>query len=175
MASIENDNDNDDDWLAEDPVSEQTPQTTKPWRLLVVDDEPDIHAVTRLALGKVSFKGREIEVLSAYTGAQGYDMLAKEPDIALVLLDVVMETDDAGLRLARRIREELNNNLVRIVLRTGQPGQAPASGSPFAGAWWKRMAAGSGPKTARRAAPASPFNCPWSPDDGPRRAPVGGG
>ena len=125
MASIENDNDNDDDWLAEDPVSEQTPQTTKPWRLLVVDDEPDIHAVTRLALGKVSFKGREIEVLSAYTGAQGYDMLAKEPDIALVLLDVVMETDDAGLRLARRIREELNNNLVRIVLRTGQPGQAP--------------------------------------------------
>ena len=123
MASIENNND--DDWLAEDAPSEDSAQPLKPWRLLVVDDEPDIHAVTRLALGKVTFKGREIVVLSAYTGAQGYDMLAREPDIALVLLDVVMETEDAGLRLAKRIREELNNNLVRIVLRTGQPGQAP--------------------------------------------------
>lgn len=116
---------NDDDWLAEDVVDAHPVQTPKPWRLLVVDDEPDIHAVTRLALGKVTFKGREIEVLSAYTGTQGYAMLSAEPDIALVLLDVVMETDDAGLRLVKRIREELHNNLVRIVLRTGQPGQAP--------------------------------------------------
>jgi response regulator RpfG family c-di-GMP phosphodiesterase len=115
----------DEDWLTDDADVASTAPAPKPWRLLVVDDEPDIHAVTRLALGKVSFKGREIEVLSAYSGAQGFDMLASEPDIALVLLDVVMETDDAGLRLARRIREELHNNLVRIVLRTGQPGQAP--------------------------------------------------
>lgn len=122
MSSIDNDN---DDWLVDDSASEPAPQALKPWRLLVVDDEPDIHAVTRLALGKVAFKGREIEVLSAYTGAQGYDMLARESDIALVLLDVVMETEDAGLRLVKRIREELHNNLVRIVLRTGQPGQAP--------------------------------------------------
>ena len=90
-----------------------------------VDDEPDIHAVTRLALNNVTFKGRGVEILSAYSGAQGYDLLAKENDIALVLLDVVMESDDAGLRLTKRIREDLGNNLIRIVLRTGQPGQAP--------------------------------------------------
>lgn len=114
-----------DDWLAEDEAPSVGLTTARPWRILVVDDEPDIHAVTRLALNSVTFKGRGIEILSAYTGVQGYDMLANERDIALVLLDVVMEADDAGLRLAKRIREELNNNLVRIVLRTGQPGQAP--------------------------------------------------
>ncbi|MES2947395.1 MAG: DUF3369 domain-containing protein [Pseudomonadota bacterium] len=115
----------DNDWLAEDDEQAIAQVAVKPWRVLVVDDEPDIHAVTRLALNNVSFKGRGIEILSAYTGIQGYELLAVENDIALVLLDVVMETEDAGLRLAKRIREELNNNLVRIVLRTGQPGQAP--------------------------------------------------
>lgn len=115
----------DGDWLSEDEDTATAQVAAKPWRVLVVDDEPDIHAVTRLALNSVSFKGRGIEILSAYTGTEGYNMLATEPDVALVLLDVVMETEDAGLRLARRIREELNNHLVRIVLRTGQPGQAP--------------------------------------------------
>lgn len=122
MDSLDSGN---DDWIAEVEVGTNGTTACRPWRILVVDDEPDIHAVTRLALGRLTFKGREIEVLSAYTGAQGYAMLASEPDIALVLLDVVMETDDAGLRLVKRIREELNNTLVRIVLRTGQPGQAP--------------------------------------------------
>jgi len=51
-------------------------------------------------------------------------VLRGTPDIALVLLDVIMETSDAGLRVARQIRDELGNKLVRIVLRTGQPGQA---------------------------------------------------
>jgi response regulator RpfG family c-di-GMP phosphodiesterase len=95
------------------------------WRVLIVDDDVDVHAVTRLALRNVSFKGRELELFSAYSGAEGYKILRDTPDIALVLLDVVMETDDAGLILARRIREELGNQIVRVVLRTGQPGQAP--------------------------------------------------
>lgn len=116
---------NDTDWLAEDPALPSDPGAAKPWRVLVVDDVPDVHAVTRLALGNVTFKGRGLEILSAYSGEQGYAALVREPDIALVLLDVVMETDDAGLRLAKRIREELHNDLIRIVLRTGQPGQAP--------------------------------------------------
>lgn len=122
MAQIDTD---DNDWLTEDDARAVAQVAARPWRVLVVDDEPDIHAVTRLALNHVSFKGRGLEILSAYTGAQGYELLATEPDIALVLLDVVMETEDAGLRLAKRIRDDLNNHLVRIVLRTGQPGQAP--------------------------------------------------
>ncbi len=116
----------DDDWLIDDDAAPVVlAPDTLPWRILIVDDEADIHAVTRLVLGGVTFKGRALELLSAHSGAEGYQILANEPDIALVLLDVVMESDDAGLKLAKRIRDELGNSLVRIVLRTGQPGQAP--------------------------------------------------
>ena len=120
----------DDNWLIdEDEEEPASPGLGAPdqrlWRVLIVDDDVDVHAVTRLALRNVSFKGRELELFSAYSGREAYDILRDTPDIALVLLDVVMETDDAGLLLARRIREELHNSIVRVVLRTGQPGQAP--------------------------------------------------
>ena len=120
----------DDNWLldeddASDGAGLQPAIDQRLWRVLIVDDDVDVHAVTRLALRNVSFKGRELELFSAYSGVEGYQILRDTPDIALVLLDVVMETDDAGLILARRIREELNNQIVRVVLRTGQPGQAP--------------------------------------------------
>jgi CheY-like chemotaxis protein len=108
------------DWLIEDLDTAQPAAHGQPWRVLVVDDEPDVHAVTRLALLNVSYKGKAVEILSAYTGAEGIDMLRHHPDVALVLLDVMMETDDAGLQMAKRVREELRNDLVRVVLRTGQ-------------------------------------------------------
>lgn len=95
------------------------------WRILVVDDEVDIHTVTRLALNGVQYKGRCLEILSAYSRVEALRVLSSPNDIALIFLDVMMETDDAGLRLAKEIREELKNHLVRVVLRTGQPGQAP--------------------------------------------------
>ncbi|MCH8619223.1 DUF3369 domain-containing protein [Undibacterium sp. TS12] len=120
-----------EDWIIEDDTGDKsqllsdTNFETRPWRLLVVDDEEDIHAVTRLALNNIVFKGRHLEILSAHSAAQAFEILSKPNDINLILLDVVMETEDAGLRLVKRIREELNNQLVRIVLRTGQPGQAP--------------------------------------------------
>ncbi|HEU4846524.1 MAG TPA: DUF3369 domain-containing protein [Burkholderiaceae bacterium] len=120
----------DENWLLdEDEEASPPPGPGAPdqrlWRVLIVDDDVDVHAVTRLALRNVSFKGRELELYSAYSGREAYEILRTTPDIALVLLDVVMETDDAGLILARRIREELHNSIVRVVLRTGQPGQAP--------------------------------------------------
>jgi response regulator RpfG family c-di-GMP phosphodiesterase len=119
----------DDDWLLEDEgvvvPSALVPADQRVWRVLIVDDDADVHAVTRLALRNVTFKGRDLELFSAYSGEEGFEMLRDTPDIALVLLDVVMETDDAGLLLAQRIRGELNNHIVRVVLRTGQPGQAP--------------------------------------------------
>jgi len=95
------------------------------WRVLVVDDDEEVHAVTRLALKGLQFAGRGVEILSAFSATAARAILATEDDIAMILLDVVMETDDAGLRLVRHIREELKNGNVRIVLRTGQPGQAP--------------------------------------------------
>ncbi|MDB5920105.1 MAG: phosphodiesterase [Massilia sp.] len=138
------DDQDDDDWLIDDDADADADAETetetdagigfgerraqasqRPWRVLVVDDDADVHAVTRLALRNVSFKGRELDLFSAHSAAEGFQQLRDSADIALVLLDVVMETEDAGLALARRIREELGNHSVRLVLRTGQPGQAP--------------------------------------------------
>ncbi|UUZ48364.1 response regulator [Massilia sp. B-10] len=95
-----------------------------PWRILIVDDDVDVHVVTKFALSNTHFQGRRLCFLHAYTAKEALTLLRETPDIAMVLLDVIMETPDAGLLLARQIREELHNDLVRIVLRTGQPGQA---------------------------------------------------
>jgi CheY-like chemotaxis protein len=95
-----------------------------PWRILIVDDDVDVHVVTKFALSTASFQGRRLSFVHAYSAAEALVKLRDTPDIALVLLDVMMETADAGLQLARQVREQLHNDLVRIVLRTGQPGQA---------------------------------------------------
>ncbi len=95
------------------------------WKVLIADDEPEVHDVTRLVLGNFRFADRPLEFLSAYSAAQARQLLMDHPDIAVVLLDVVMESEQAGLTLVRTIREELGNAFVRIVLRTGQAGQAP--------------------------------------------------
>ncbi|HEX5842057.1 MAG TPA: DUF3369 domain-containing protein [Pseudomonas sp.] len=107
--------------------SETAPQPPRlpPWDVLIVDDEPAVHKVTQLVMNGFEFAGRQLAFLNAYSAAEARELLSNHRDIALVLLDVVMETEHAGLELARWIREELGNPNVRIVLRTGQPGQAP--------------------------------------------------
>jgi response regulator RpfG family c-di-GMP phosphodiesterase len=96
-----------------------------PWKVLLVDDEPDIHDVTKLTLTRFRLDDRALTFLHAYTGTEAKEILARESDIALVFLDVVMEKEDSGLEVARWMRQELGNQFTRIVLRTGQPGQAP--------------------------------------------------
>lgn len=96
-----------------------------PWVVMVVDDDPAVHQVTQLVMADFEFAGRKLQFLSAYSGNEARDILRDRQDIALILLDVVMESEHAGLDVARFIREELGNTQVRIVLRTGQPGQAP--------------------------------------------------
>jgi PAS domain S-box-containing protein len=105
-------------------ASEAPAQESAPWRILIVDDDVDVHVVTKFALSNTNFQGRRLSFLHAYSALEAMAILRDTPDIALILLDVIMETPDAGLRLARQVREELHNALVRIVLRTGQPGQA---------------------------------------------------
>ena len=111
--------------LASEPGDSNKVRGKKPWKMLIVDDEPEIHVVTKLALSDFSFGGRELEYLNAYSGREAKDLIERHPDIAVILLDVVMETDDAGLEVARYVRQNLGNHFVRIVLRTGQPGMAP--------------------------------------------------
>jgi signal transduction histidine kinase len=95
------------------------------WKIAVIDDDSAVHEGTRFALSDYSLNGQTLEILSAHSGAEGRTLMRDNPDIAAVLLDVIMETDDAGLELVQYIRNELRNETVRIILRTGQPGQAP--------------------------------------------------
>ena len=98
---------------------------TDVWKVLIVDDEPDIHAVTKIALSGFEFLGRRLELHHCYSGAEAKVFLKQHNDIAVILLDVVMETDDAGLCVVEHVRNNLGNQMVRIILRTGNPGQAP--------------------------------------------------
>lgn len=108
-----------------DPGPQTAAKLLDPWVVMIVDDDPAVHQVTQLVMAGFEFAGRHLEFLDAYSGSEARELLALRSDVALILLDVVMESDRAGLELVRYIREDLGNRHVRIVLRTGQPGQAP--------------------------------------------------
>ena len=109
--------------------SEQTPEIsyidTSPWKIAIIDDDEQVHVVTRMVLKGFHFDNKGVEFLSAYSAEEGIHLFREHPDIAVCLLDVVMESEHAGLDMIRVIREDLNNSYTRIVLRTGQPGHAP--------------------------------------------------
>lgn len=96
-----------------------------PWPILVVDDDEQVHQMTQVIMRDLSYQGRPFKCIEATSAAEAAAILDLQPEIPVVLLDVVMETPDAGLRLVRHIREELGNRRIRIILRTGQPGDAP--------------------------------------------------
>jgi len=110
--------------LDDDPDSGER-EVAGRWKVVVIDDDPAVHDGTRFALNDYRLHGHGLEIVSAYSAREGRIVLADNPDTAVVLLDVVMETDTAGLDLIGYIRNELQNDTVRIILRTGQPGQAP--------------------------------------------------
>jgi diguanylate cyclase (GGDEF)-like protein len=95
------------------------------WRIMIIDDDPDVHSATMFALGNLEIQNRSLSFLHAYSASEARDILSNESDIAVILLDVVMEEEDAGLNLVNYVRKNLGLNDVRIILRTGQPGYAP--------------------------------------------------
>lgn len=109
-------------WLNDDCGPK--PEQSSSWVILIVDDDLPVHDVTKLALSEKNILGRRLEFLHAYSGKQAKTILRERPDIALILLDVVMESDHAGLELVKFIRQDLHNSSVRILLRTGQAGAA---------------------------------------------------
>jgi len=119
-----------EEWLfAGDDAGEQQndePQYPNlPWNVLIVDDDESVHHVTRMVLNDFTVMERQLNLLSCYSGEEAKQLMASRDDIAVVLLDVVMESEAAGLQVAHYIRTQLNNLYTRIVLRTGQPGEAP--------------------------------------------------
>ncbi|TVQ25076.1 MAG: DUF3369 domain-containing protein [Spirochaetaceae bacterium] len=111
------------------PVKKNTPAGTSgsvdAWRVLVVDDEEIVHRVTAMILNGFTHDGRAVEMISARSAQDARHACVRHADIAVAIVDVVMESDDAGLQLVRWIRNDLGNRAMRIILRTGQPGRAP--------------------------------------------------
>src|SRR6201990_2045811 len=111
--------------LIDDTGTAQEDSSARKWKIAVIDDDQAVHEGTRFALSDYTLNGQGLEILSAYSASEGRALMRAHPDIAVVLLDVIMETDTAGLELVEFIRNEIRNETVRIILRTGQPGQAP--------------------------------------------------
>ncbi len=110
----------------EDEAGETGRKNESYWPVLVLDDDPDVHVATRLALQDCNILGRRLKLYSAYSGEEAKVLLLDGGvSFACILLDVVMESEDAGLKLVDYIRNVVGDNAVRIVLRTGQPGYAP--------------------------------------------------
>lgn len=113
------------DFLDEEPLDSHLKKALHPWKILITDDDANVHDTTLLALSGVRIHGRPLEFLHAYSAKEAQELILAHPDLSLVLLDVVMETVDAGLKLVKVIRDELAKKDLKIVLRTGQPGYAP--------------------------------------------------
>ncbi|MCP4403617.1 MAG: response regulator [bacterium] len=111
--------------FADETKENEISSTIPPWKLLIVDDDESVHAVTRTIIEEIYFDQRSFLCLDAFSGKEAVQLYRENPDIALILLDVVMETEHAGLDVVHYIREEAHDKIVRIILYTGQPGQAP--------------------------------------------------
>ncbi len=97
----------------------------KEYLVLVVDDDEYVHQLTTMVLRGFSFEGCPIRLASAMSAKEAIAFLNKNENVAVALVDVVMETDNAGLELVNHIRNNFNNNEIRLLIRTGQPGAAP--------------------------------------------------
>ncbi len=109
-------------------VKKETKEETlskKTWKVLICDDEKEVHTITKAVLSDFTFRNKRLEFYSAYSGEEAIEILKENQDIGVILLDVVMESDYAGLEVVKTIRHELKNPFIRIILRTGQPGYAP--------------------------------------------------
>jgi len=95
------------------------------WNILVVDDEEEVHSITNIVLKNFIFKNKKIKLYDTYNVEDTKKILKSDIEFSLIFLDIVMEIDNAGLVITKFIREDLNNFITRIILRTGQPGNAP--------------------------------------------------
>lgn len=122
---FDDDDDEDDNFIFSNEFENLDDTSSDSWRIMIVDDEREVHEVTKLALQRFSFDNKTLSFISAYSGEEAKQLIQQYPDTALILLDVVMETNHAGLMVTKYIRRVLKNHTVRIILRTGQPGEAP--------------------------------------------------
>ena len=102
--------------------------------VLLVDDDPDVLSVSKLALRSMTVFGVPLDVSAASSKAEAIEMLGRRTTqlrgrgiapFSVALIDVVMETDTAGLELCQYIRDTMKDKITQIYIRTGQAGLAP--------------------------------------------------
>lgn len=113
------------DFLDSDSINDSTGTPNTYFKVLIADDEEEVHKMTKMVLKSFQLEGAKLEFYDTYSGKETIDFLNNNQDIAIILLDVVMEEDDSGLNVVKHLRENLKNNITRVILRTGQPGKAP--------------------------------------------------
>lgn len=113
------------DFLIDDEDEDIIGDTECFYKVIIADDDDEVHKVTSMVLDSFEFEGSKLKLFNTFSAEETIDLLKKENDIAVILLDVVMEEDHSGLEVVKYIREELKNDFIRIILRTGQPGKAP--------------------------------------------------
>ena len=106
-------------------VREDVSELSEAFKVVIIDDDHEVHAFTKLALKSFKYNNQKIDFISVYSEKEAREVLPLHNDIAVILLDVVMETNTSGLDLAKFIRSDLHNEMSRIIIRTGEPGEAP--------------------------------------------------
>jgi len=107
--------------FVDEPPGDETPLDF--YLLLIVDDNADVHEATRIALQGQIVNGKRLRFMSAYSGREAILMVDKHIPFDLVLLDMVMETPNAGMEVAQNIQARLDlKHTPAIVMRSGQPG-----------------------------------------------------
>jgi len=104
-------------------IPTSTLASDKQWKILIIDDDPAILQTSIRILRDFTFESHGLEIITGTSGAEAKQLIAEHTDTAIILLDVIMESDDAGLQVITYIRDQLKNLHVRILLRTGQAGQ----------------------------------------------------
>jgi PAS domain S-box-containing protein/diguanylate cyclase (GGDEF)-like protein len=97
------------------------------FHIAIIDDEPDLHAALKLSLKNRKVLDRSLTIHSAYSRAEGLELINNNPQISLIFLDVVMETDDAGFEFLRQLRDMPLSIQPQVVMLTGQPGNLTAT------------------------------------------------
>lgn len=113
------------DFLDSDELFHPKPTPHNYYKILIVDDDEEVHKMTKLVLKGFELEGTRIQFYDTYSGQETIEFLKKNSDIAIILLDIVMEENDSGLQVVKYLREVLKNNVTRVIVRTGQPGKAP--------------------------------------------------
>lgn len=95
------------------------PTTANPtWKLLILDDDDDIHRSLRDVFSEFSFNEKKVTIFNAYSTADAISTMQEHPDIAAVLLDIYMQESESGLTFVKYLRETLKNHSIQIIIFT---------------------------------------------------------